>query len=109
MSKIEVYLNENQIENLKQILEQSKNGFHLLFEKDQINTVFKKDFDEDDFFSVDTLVKAQEDLIRLLQLRSVGAKKLFISSLNDERLERLIRTYFYIIENEIKSHKKLAH
>lgn len=109
MSKVETYLNENQLENLRKILDQSKMGLHLLFDHEQINEVFKKDFNEEQFFTVENLVSAQEDLIRVLQLKNTRDQKNYIASLSAEKYDRLIRTYFYIIENEIKNNKTQIH
>ncbi len=68
LSKIDVYLDEKQINNLKMILDQSHVGIHLLFDNKFISEVFKEDFNEDDFFTVADLLNAQEDLIRLIKV-----------------------------------------
>lgn len=91
------------------ILGQSKQGHHLLFDNRLIAQVYKQHFDEDDFFTVENLVKAQEDLIKLLQLSSVEAKKTFLNTMDDDRKNRIIRAYFYIIENEIKLDQRRPH
>lgn len=109
LSKVDVYLNDNQIENLKMILNQSKAGHHLLFDHDLISQVYKEDFNEDEFFTVENLVKAQEDLIKLIQMPNTTQKKSFLSSLDPHRLTRIVRAYFYIIENEIKLDQSRLH
>lgn len=109
LSKVDVYLNDNQIENLKMILNQSKAGHHLLFDHELISQVYKEDFDEDEFFTVENLVKAQEDLIKLIQMPNTAQKKTFLSSLDPHRLTRIVRAYFYIIENEIKLDQSRLH
>lgn len=109
MSKIEVYLNKDQVKNLKNILDQSELGFHLLFDNSLITEVFQKKFSEDDFFQVENIKKAQDDLLKLLQFKTLADKQDFIKTLSDENRERLIRAYFYIIENNIKQNKNLHH
>ena len=109
MSKVEVYLNQSQIKNLKSILDQSEMGFHLLFDNQSIANTFRKDFSEDDFFQAENIKLVQTDLLKLLQLKSMPDKQEFIRCLPDENRERLIRAYFYIIENNLKNSQKLSH
>ncbi len=109
LSKIDVYLDEKQIDSLKMILDQSQVGIHLLFDNKFISEVFKEDFQEDLFFTVDNLVNAQEDLIRLIKAQTIEQKKDFISKLNRGQQSRLVRAYFYIIENDIKQNQIRPH
>lgn len=109
LSKVEVFLDQNQIKNLKTILNQSEVGVHLLFDNKLIAEVFKNDVSEQDFFEVDNLKKIQDDLMKLLQLHNLSEKQDFIRSLSTERQHRIVRAYFYIIENNLKQTQKLQH
>lgn len=106
MSKVEVYLNDDQIKNLKGILDQSEMGVHLLFDNRKIADVFQKAFSEDEFFQAENLKKVQDDLLKLLQFKTLTDKQDFVRSLDVDNQERLIRAYFYIIENNMRSGKK---
>lgn len=108
LSKVEVYLNDDQIKNLKGILDQSQMGVHLLFDNRTIADVFQKAFSEEDFFQVENLQKIQDDLLKLLQHKSLNEKQSYVKELSRENQERLIRAYFYIIENNMRSNKKLS-
>ena len=109
MSKIEVFLDQNQIQNLKSILNQSAIGIHLWFDHQLIIDVFKNETPEKDFFEIDHLKKIQDDLLKLLQFQSLAEKKNFISALSTERKHSIVRAYFYIIENNLKQSQKLTH
>jgi hypothetical protein len=109
VSKIEVFLDQNQIQNLKSILNQSEVGIHLLFDRELITSAFQNETPESDFFEVDHLKKTQDDLIKLLQFQQLSEKKNFISSLSAERQHSIVRAYFYIIENNLKQSQKLQH
>ncbi len=109
MSKVEVFLDQNQIQNLKSILNQSEVGIHLLFDRQLIAEAFKNDKNETDFFELDHLKKIQDDLIQLLQFQQLSEKKTFIASLTTERQHSIVRAYFYIIENNLKQSQKLQH
>lgn len=108
MSKVEIYLNDDQIKNLKNILDQSEMGFHLLFDNRSIADVFQKKFSEDQFFEAENLKKVQDDLLKLLQFKSLADKQDFVRSLSIIDQERLIRAYFYIIENNMRSGKNFS-
>lgn len=109
MSKVEVYLNENQVNNLKSILTQSEQGIHVLFENSLISEAFKKPFSEEEFFEVENLKKIQDDILRLLQMTTLQEKKDFILSLPQDSQYRVVRAYFYMIENNLRSNQKRPH
>lgn len=104
-----MYLNENELDSLKMILNQSHVGLHLLFDNQFITEVFKENFNEDDFFNVDNLISAQVELIKLIKIKTIFEKKNFIANLNLQSRKRLVRTYFYIIENDIRQNQKQPH
>lgn len=109
MSKVETYLDENQVNSLQSILTQSEHGIHVLFENSLITEVFKQDYSEDEFFEVDNLKRIQDDLIKLLQFKTLGDKQDYIASLDRESKHRIVRAYFYIIENNLRSSQKRPH
>lgn len=109
MSKVEVYLNESQVNNLKSILTQSEHGIHVLFDNNLISEVFKVPYSEEKFFEVENLKKIQDDLLKLLQFKTLNDKKDFIATLDQESQHRIVRAYFYIIENNLRSSQKHPH
>jgi len=80
-------------------------GVHLLFDNRHIAEVFQKAFSEDDFFQVENLKKIQDDLLKLLQFKTLIDKQTYVRGLSVHDQERLIRAYFYIIENNMRSSK----
>ena len=109
LSKVEVYLDPNQIQSLQKILNQSEQGVHVLFDNDLISEVFKIPYNEDEFFNPANLKKVQEEVLQLLQLKTLMQKQDYISSLDEESKQRIVRAYFYIIENNIRAHQKQTH
>lgn len=109
LSKVEVYLEPSQLQNLQTILNQSELGIHVLFENDLISEVFKQPYNEDDFFNPESLSKVQNELIQLIQLKTLPQKQDFIQNLNNESRHRIVRAYFYIIENNIRAQQKQSH
>lgn len=109
MSKVEVYLDPSQIQSLQKILNQSEQGIHVLFDNDLISEVFKIPYNEDEFFNPENLKKVQEEVLHLLQLKTMVQKQDYMSSLDEESKQRIVRAYFYIIENNIRNHQKQTH
>ena len=109
MSKVEVYLDEQQINSLQSILTQSELGIHVLFDNEFIATVFRDPFSEDEFFDIENIKQVQDAILQLLQYKTLLEKKSYIESLNDTDKHRIVRAYFYIIENNLRSSQKLPH
>lgn len=109
MSKVEVYLDEQQISSLQSILTQSEHGIHVLFENHLIAAVFKDAFSEEKFFEIENIKQVQDDILKLLQFKTLGDKRNYIASLNETEKHRIVRAYFYIIENNLRNNQKLPH
>lgn len=109
LSKVEVFLDQKQIKNLKTIMNQSEAGIHLLFDHQLIIDVFKNEISEKDFFEVENLKNIQDDLLKLLQFHNLTEKQDFVRSLSPDRQNRIVRAYFYIIENNLKQAQKQPH
>ncbi|MGZ3691168.1 MAG: hypothetical protein ACXVAX_06680 [Pseudobdellovibrio sp.] len=109
MSKVEVYLDEQQIKSLKSILTQSEHGIHVLFENTLIAEVFKNEYSEEEFFEIENIKNIQDDLLKLLQFKTLIEKKSYINSLKEDEKHRIVRAYFYIIENNLRTSQKLPH
>ena len=104
-----MYLDEQQINSLKSILTQSEHGIHVLFENSLIAEVFKNDYSEEEFFEIENIKNIQDDLLKLLQFKTLIEKKSYINSLNEGEKHRIVRAYFYIIENNLRTNQKLPH
>jgi hypothetical protein len=109
LSKVEVYLDEQQINSLKSILTQSEHGIHVLFENSLIADVFKNDYSEETFFEVENIKQVQDDLLKLLQFKTLNEKRSYINALDETEKHRMVRAYFYIIENNLRTNQKLPH
>lgn len=104
-----MYLDEQQINSLKSILTQSEHGIHVLFENSLIAEVFKNDYSEEDFFEIENIKLVQDNILKLLQLKTLVEKKSYIASLTASDQHRIVRAYFYIIENNLRTNQKLPH
>lgn len=104
-----MYLDEQQITNLQSILMQSEFGIHMLFDNSLIAEVFSLPYSEEEFFEIENIKRVQNDILKLLQFKTLNDKRNFIKSLSTEHQHRIVRAYFYIIENNLKTNQKLPH
>ena len=95
--------------NLQSILTQSEFGIHILFDNSLIAEVFKQPYSEEIFFEIENIKKVQDDILTLLQFKTLNEKCNFINSLTEEDKHRVVRAYFYIIENNLRTSQKLPH
>lgn len=86
---------------------QSEHGIHVLFENELIAEVFKENLPEEKFFDVENIREVQDDILKLLQCKTLSEKQDYISSLNAHDKHRIVRAYFYIIENNMRQTQKL--
>ena len=71
--------------------------------------IFKNEFSEEEFFEIENIKSIQEDLLKLLQFKTLIEKKSYINSLSEDEKHRIVRAYFYIIENNLRTNQKLPH
>jgi DNA primase catalytic subunit len=103
-------LDENRLLQMEYLLEQSRLGHHLLFDKESITRVFtESEIKENSLFKVDNLARIQNLLAEFMDKESIRKKRDFISELNREDHDLLVRTYFNIIENSITSNSNMRH
>lgn len=103
-------LDENRLLQMEYLLEQSRHGLHLLFDRDCIARVFSEDKTEDNsLFKVENLARIQNLLAEFMEKSTLKKKRAFISTLDQHDHDLLVRTYFNIIENSITSTSNMKH
>jgi len=97
-----IRVNTIQMQEIEYIIQQSMNGFHVLFDNETIKR-FCRNTKDDDIFDEDK-AKAAERLVELfMSTPTINGRKLFFESLTEGEKSLLIRTYFHIVENNILS------
>lgn len=95
---------------MEYLLEQSRNGLHLLFDRESIARVFSESKTEDDsLFKVDNLARIQNLLAEFMDKSTLKKKRAFVGELDKTDHDLLVRTYFNIIENSITSNTSMKH
>ena len=102
-------MEEKQIQELEKLLNQSIMGYHHLFDHRQVAAIMKHPTENIDFFTSDNIEKVQKMFTQLIQRKSIEEKRAFIESLNPEKFEILLRTYFHIVETTLLSTEPCKH
>ena len=96
----------NQIELL---LNQSTKGYHCLFDHKKIAQILKTPTENLDFFTKVNIQLVQELLSSLLSKKSFQQKQSYLNSLNHQKFELLVRTYFHIVDSTVMASLKTPH
>lgn len=94
-----MFINENQLEQLDFLLDQSIQGVHHLFDQRLITRTMQ----EDGFNSFNnTEVRSVQSLLnKLISQPTISLKRAYISRLREDEKRLLLRSYFNIVENTI--------
>ena len=89
------------MQEIQYIIQQSMNGYHVLFDNETIKRFCANSKTDDDIFD-ENQARRTERLVELfMSTPTINGRKQFFESLNDEEKSLLIRTYFHIVENNI--------
>ncbi|MBI3555372.1 MAG: hypothetical protein HY074_03790 [Deltaproteobacteria bacterium] len=91
-----IYVNQKQLDQVEYLIEQSCRGHHVLFDADIIRAAFGAA--EEESLETETTEKHIENLI--LQPTLVS-KRAYLENLTIETRDRVVRTYFSIVENNL--------
>lgn len=102
-------IEEQSLRQMETLLHHSTRGIHALFDNKSIANILKNPTDHKVFMDVDKIKLVQGILTQLISKKSYNEKMSFLRDLNPESYEMLIRTYFHIVENTIRSNSSLQH
>ena len=105
MEKIE----EQSLRQMEALLNHSAQGVHILFYNQSIAKILKNPTDNKVFMDVQKIKIVQDILTQLIAKKTYIEKVAFLGDLSPENYEMLIRTYFHIVENNIRSSSGLYH
>ncbi|MGE4233126.1 MAG: hypothetical protein AB7F43_07340 [Bacteriovoracia bacterium] len=100
-----IYVNQEQLDQVKYLIEQSSKGFHILFETDLI----RKAFDLSDNPVEEPEDEAPEDgdnsiekhIENMILQPTILSKRAYLENLEPKVFSKVIKTYFSIVENNI--------
>ncbi|MCB9026062.1 MAG: hypothetical protein H6625_07085 [Bdellovibrionaceae bacterium] len=97
--KQQLIFEESNLDAIESLLSMSLRGIHHLFDHAEIAQILRKPTEELDFFNFKNLDKVQDLFLVLIQKESFEEKKQYLSTLDRESYELVLRAYFHIVEN----------
>lgn len=94
-------------DDMEFLIELSRQGFHVLFESEDILQILNATEDNKDLFKMETLDRVQNLMNEFVSSTSLSDKADFLSNLDKESYSLLVRSYFNILENAILSDNQL--
>ena len=102
-------IREKNLEQMESMLKQSALGIHLLFDNVSIAKVFSKKQDDRDFFDFNKMKRVQDVMTALIGKKNYFDKMDFLSTLDTDSYELLVRIYFHIVENTVRASFESPH
>jgi len=99
-------ITSEQIQEIEYIINQSMNGFHVLFDNETIKKFCRGVTDEDDIFNEERARKTEKLVEIFISTPTIQARKVLFNSMTDEEKSLLVRTYFNIVENNILNSRR---
>jgi len=103
-------IERKQLQEIEYLFNQSIKGIHLLFDDNKkLIHILSTPTKEKSFFDTKNMHKIQEIFTGLISKKSLKEKQDYLSKLNSENFEILVRTYFHIVDNTILTRNKIIH
>lgn len=102
-------INEQNLKNMESLLAQSARGIHLLFDNPSIARALRDVHDLSDFFDIEKMKRVQEVMTQLIDKKGLFEKQAYISELDEESYALLVRTYFHLVEGNVRSQSDVLH
>ena len=103
-------IEKKQLKEIEFLFTQSAKGLHLLFDdKNRLADILKEPTKEQSFFSSENMKRIQSLFTDLISKKTFQDKKEYLSKLNAENFEILVRTYFHIVDNTLLTGTRNLH
>ena len=102
-------IKQTDLNEIELLLNQSIKGYHFLFDHKKIAQILKTPTENIDFFNKANIQQIQELLTGLLSKKSFHQKQTYLNSLDHQKFELLVRTYFHIVDSTVMASLKNTH
>lgn len=102
-----IYVSQEQLEQVKYLLEQSAIGNHLLFDEQTIRRIANRIGNTE---SRDERIEKAEQLLEQMILRpTISSKRAFLETLDPLTYDDVARVYFNIVQNTAHENQGFTH
>jgi hypothetical protein len=107
---IVIYVSKRQLEQVEYLISQSIQGNHILFDIETVRRVFwrggllrTESVTEEESYAVEHHIE------KLILQPSLAQKKAYLEQLDSPTFEKVVRTYFNIVENNLYENQEVRH
>ncbi len=101
-----IYVSEEQLEQVKYLLEQSAMGNHLLFDRKTISRIATDLGSQERSERVE---KAEALLEQMILRPTISSKRAFLETLDAETYDEVAKVYFNIVQNTAQENQGFTH
>ncbi len=102
-------ISDQQLDQIEHLLQHSLNGLHILFDHKKVAEILKVPTESLDLFKDGNLSKIDHLFTNLVQKENLSLKHLYLESLDPESFEILLRAYFHIVDNTLRTTREWKH
>lgn len=94
---------------MEDLMKHSTLGVHVLFDRESIIKVFKEKGNNDDFLDMQKMKIIQDVMTQLVAKKTYIEKVAYLRDLDPESYSLVVRMYFHIVENSVRTAQDLNH
>jgi hypothetical protein len=100
-----IHVDKDQLNQVEYLIEQSRQGNHVLFDNETLRKVLSPAtlLNEEDAYAVEHHIE------RLIAEPSLAQKRAYLDGLDPSTFEKVVRTYFNIVENSLYEKLEVRH
>ncbi len=102
-----IYVSKQQLDQVEYLIEQSIQGNHILFDAETVHRVFSgsRSFSN----PVNEAYEVEHHIERVIMQPTLEEKRAYLDKLDRETFDRVVKTYFNIVENNIFENLQVKH
>jgi hypothetical protein len=102
-----IYVNQEQLDQVKYLLEQSARGNHLLFDESTLRRIAPRIGHAEK--RSERVEKAEQLLEQMILRPSISSKKAFLEELEPDVYDDVARVFFNIVQNTVQEKQGFSH
>lgn len=105
-----IHVDEDHLDQVEYLLEQAAQGNHVLFDSDTLKRVLRAtDPGDGAGIGAEDAYAVEHHIERLITEKSFERKRAYLDGLPPETFEKVVRTYFNIVENNLYENLETTH
>mgnify|MGYP000659173581 CR=1 FL=1 len=104
-----IYISKNQLHQVEYLIGQSIQGNHVLFDLETVRRVFWKDHLSSPILSDEEAYCVEHHIERMMLEPTLAQKRAYLENLDAEIFEKVVKTYFNIVETNLYDNAEVRH